>query len=129
MEFFEDGDYTISKWQPEEKFNGYKNILHGGIQATIADEIGSWFVTTRYGRACVTSKLETRYHKPIFSDKGEITIKASLKEVRRNIIFVIIEIFDIDNILCTEAIASYFTFSDEISKKEYFFPGVEKFFE
>lgn len=129
MKFFEDGDFTVCKWQPNKNFNGYKNVLHGGIQATLADEIGSWFVTTRFEKACVTSSLETKYLRPIFSDKGEITIKASLKEIKRNIIIVKIELLDSENIICTEAIASYFTFNDKISREKYFFPGIEKFYE
>jgi uncharacterized protein (TIGR00369 family) len=129
MSFFEDGEYTICKWQPPQHFNGYKNVLHGGIQATLADEIGSWFVTTRFGKACVTLKLEIKYLKPVFSDKGEITLKSRLLEIKRNIIFVAVELFDNENILCSEATISFFTFSDEVSREKYYFPGIDKFYE
>ena len=41
LEFIEDGEYLKSEWQPEDKFQGYINILHGGIQATLLDEIAN----------------------------------------------------------------------------------------
>ena len=39
MEFYEDGDEIVSKWVPEARFQGWLNTLHGGIQATLLDEI------------------------------------------------------------------------------------------
>lgn len=45
MEFFEDGDEIISRWKPRPEFQGWINTLHGGIQATLADEISSWVVS------------------------------------------------------------------------------------
>ena len=33
MNFYEDGDYVMAKWKPEELFQGYLNVLHGGIRA------------------------------------------------------------------------------------------------
>jgi len=129
MEFFEEGEITVCKWKPMEQFNGYKNILHGGIQATLMDEIGSWFVSTRYAKACVTLKLDVRYLKPVYSNKGEITLKASLQKVKRNIIFVLVQIFDTEEELCAEATAAFFTFSDKVSKEKYLYPGADKFYE
>lgn len=129
MTFFEDGEYTICKWNPVDHFCGYKNVLHGGIQATLADEIGSWFVTTHYGKACVTLKLEIKYLNPVISDKGEITLKARLSEEKRNIKFVKVELFDNEGLLCSEALISFFTFNDQLSKEKYYFPGIDKFYE
>ena len=34
MEFYEDGEYVISDWEPKKHLTGYGNILHGGIQST-----------------------------------------------------------------------------------------------
>ena len=42
MEFYEDGDEIVSKWVPEARFQGWLNTLHGGIQATLLDEICAW---------------------------------------------------------------------------------------
>lgn len=44
MEFYEEGDEIISFWQPEAKYQGWFNTLHGGIQATLLDEICGWVI-------------------------------------------------------------------------------------
>ena len=44
MEFYEDGEEIISTWQPTHDAQGWIDTLHGGIQATLADEIASWGV-------------------------------------------------------------------------------------
>jgi len=51
MSFFEDGDEIISSWDPQEYFQGYNHILHGGIQATLMDEPASWIVFVKLGTA------------------------------------------------------------------------------
>ena len=32
MEFYEDGDYIVSKWHPEKNYQGWVNTMHGGIK-------------------------------------------------------------------------------------------------
>lgn len=53
LEFWDTGDEIITQWMPDNKFVGYKNVLHGGIQATIMDEIASWvgLYQMRYSRS------------------------------------------------------------------------------
>lgn len=41
MEFYEDGEYIKSYWKPDMRYQGYKNILHGGVQTLLMDEIAS----------------------------------------------------------------------------------------
>jgi len=56
MQFFDEGDSVISTWEPTGNFQGWHNVLHGGIQATLMDEIASWVVFTKLGTTGVTSK-------------------------------------------------------------------------
>ena len=39
MEFFRDGEEFWSEWSPKEQFDGWKGVVHGGIQVTLMDEI------------------------------------------------------------------------------------------
>ena len=48
MEFYENGDEIVSVWHPRPEYQGWVNTLHGGIQATLADEISSWVVFRKY---------------------------------------------------------------------------------
>ena len=70
MTFFEDGDEIISTWEPKPQFEGYHGVLHGGIQATIMDEIASWVVYVKVKVAGVTSSMNIHYHKPIYMTGG-----------------------------------------------------------
>jgi hypothetical protein len=31
LEFYEDGDYIVSKWHPQHNYQGWVNTMHGGI--------------------------------------------------------------------------------------------------
>ena len=39
MSFAEEGEEIICSWEPDPRFAGYGGIIHGGIQATLHDEI------------------------------------------------------------------------------------------
>ncbi|MCX6282817.1 MAG: PaaI family thioesterase [Bacteroidetes bacterium] len=99
MKFFEDGEEIVSQWEPKKHFQGYHTILHGGIQATLMDEIASWFVYVKLKSAGVTSKAEVRYIKPLYVDRGALTIRASLFRMRRNLADISVKIFDHEGVL------------------------------
>ena len=85
MEFYEDGDEIVSKWVPEARFQGWLNTLHGGIQATLLDEICAWVIARKLQTAGVTSRMETQYLKPIHTTDSHLTLKGRIKEQKRNL--------------------------------------------
>jgi len=129
MHFFEDGDEIVSLWEPGVHFHGYQNVLHGGIQATLMDEIASWVVYVKGMRSGVTSKMDVRYLKQVFVDKGSITLRAKIKAMRRNLADIEVKLYNAENKLCAEAIITYFTFSLEKSKESFFYPEYSDFFD
>jgi uncharacterized protein (TIGR00369 family) len=128
MEFFQDGEYVKSLWEPKSYLAGYGTILHGGIQSTIHDEIASWVVYTIVQTAGVTANLNVRYKNPVFTDKGKIEIRAKLIEQNRKFATIHTELFDNDGKLCSEAEVKYFIFPVEIAKQKFHYPGIEAFF-
>lgn len=128
MEFYEDGDYIIGKWVADENFAGFHDILHGGIQATMIDEIASWFVMVKLDTSGVTSRLNTRYRGPVIISKGNISLRASLAEIRRNIASIDVELMDGDGKVCSEGRADYFLFPRERAVSEFHYPGKEAFY-
>lgn len=125
MEFYEDGDYIISFWKPEPQFQGWINTLHGGIQAVLLDEISGWTVFRKMQTGGVTSKMETRYLKPIDTTQSHITLKAHIKEVVRNLVTVEAEIYNSEDVLCSKALCTYYTFPKDKAEKEMCFKGCE----
>ena len=121
MEFYEDGDEIVSIWKPRQNYQGWIDTLHGGIQAVLLDEICAWAVLRKLQTTGVTSKMETRYRKPVNTNDSHIVLRASIKEVKRNIVIIEARLYNKDEELCTEATCTYFTFSQEKAKSEMHF--------
>ena len=121
MEFYEAGDEVVSIWKPRPEYQGWINTLHGGIQAVLMDEICAWVILRKLQTTGVTSKMETRYRKPVSTTDSHIVLRASIKEVKRNIVIIEAKLYNKDGEVCTEAVCTYFTFSHEKSKDEMHF--------
>ncbi len=117
MEFFEDGDDIVCFWKPQEHFQGWINTLHGGIQATLIDECASWVMFRKLQTTGVTSKLEVRYRKPIMTTDTQLTIRARLKGMQRNLATIGVTIEDSCGTVCAEGTAIYFTFTEEKARE------------
>ncbi len=129
MQFYEDGDFLFSDWEPKGFLQGYHNVLHGGIQATLIDEIGSWLVMIKLKTAGVTSELFVRYLKPVrISKEGNIKLKASLTSFKNNLATVHVELFDAEGVKCAQGDPVYFVYPPEIAQKRLFFPEYNAFF-
>jgi len=108
MSFYKDDDQVISEWEPKERFAGYKNVLHGGIISVMVDEIAAWTVTALLQKTAVTSKLEVKFLKPIFINKGNIKLISKITEQNRRLVTMDVRVFNAENQLCTEGKAIYF---------------------
>ncbi len=123
MEFYEQGDYIVSRWLPRAEYEGWVDTLHGAIQAALADEIASWVVFRKLQTAGVTSRLEMRYHRPILVSQGEIELRARIVSRRRNLVGVGVEILDCEGRTATEAEVVYFVFSEKVARERMHFCG------
>jgi acyl-coenzyme A thioesterase PaaI-like protein len=128
LEFFEDGDEIVSTWDPGFHYQGYHNILHGGIQAALMDEIASWTVYVKVKTAGFTSKAEIRYLKNVGIDQGPLTLRARVKQMRRNLADIEVKLYDRNGIRCAESLLTFFTFPLEKSKESMYYPDPERFY-
>ena len=128
LNFVDEGDIITATWQINPDLQGYNNVLHGGIQATLLDEIASWYVYVKLKTAGVTSKLDVKYKKPVYVTKGPILLKARLQEHRHNLADIRAELFDSDHQLCAEGVIQYFTFPEKIARDKYFYPEAKDFY-
>jgi uncharacterized protein (TIGR00369 family) len=129
MEFYEDGDEIISTWNPENYFQGYIDVLHGGVQSTLMDEIASWVVFVKLKTGGVTSRLTSRFRKPVMVNEGPLTLRAKIVNRRRNIADIEVKLFNSKGILCAESVAEYFVLSGEKAKEAMNFPDPDAFYE
>ena len=127
MQFFEEGEEIVSTWEPVRDYQGYHNVLNGGIQATLMDEIASWVVYVKLKTAGFTSRADVRYRKTVFTDGGAVTLRARCTAMRRNLADIEVRLFDSGNTLCAEGLFTYFTYSAEKAREHMFYPGEDAF--
>lgn len=123
MEFYEEGEEIVSHWKPDDRFQGWLDTLHGGIQSVLLDEIGGWVIIRKMQTAGVTSKMETRFLHAVRTSGGELTLRAHVQEVRRNLVSVEATLADADGKICTVSHMTYFTFPRERAEQEMHFRG------
>lgn len=129
LTFVEDGNEIISNWVPKPFFQGYLNVLHGGIQVTLMDEIASWTVYVKVKTPGVTSRAEIKFRKTIYIDGGPVHLRAKVLRQRKNLADISVKIFDITSQVCAEGLFTFFTFTKKKSKEGLYFPDSEDFFE
>ncbi len=127
MNFYEEGDDVFCEWTPRPEFEGYNNILHGGIQATLMDEIASWTIYVKAGTGGMTRRMETRYKHPVFTDKGPVTLKARIKSTVRRLVTVEVELQDSSGKICSEGEVEYFIFPEKDAREKLLYPGRDSF--
>ena len=129
MEFFEKDEYIFSEWDPKPHLSGFKNVLHGGIQTTILDEIACWVVFIKCQTSGVTTALNAKFKNSAFTDNGKLTIRAKLISQEKKFANIHAEILDSNGKVCSEAEVQYMIFPQELAKRKFQYPGIEAFFE
>ena len=121
MEFWEDGDDIVSYWNPNDNFQGWIKTLHGGVQATLLDEIGAWVISRKLQTSAMTTNLNIRYRRPMpTGDNVTVEVRAHIREMKRTFA-VISATLSVKGRVCTEAEITYFCFSKEKAANEFNF--------
>ncbi|HFD05251.1 MAG TPA: PaaI family thioesterase [Firmicutes bacterium] len=85
--YFENGDVNID-FDVRKEYVGADVNLHGGIIATLLDEVGYWATFIKTWKNCVTGEISVRYKKTaIVGDK----IKASARTLKSNGLLTYVE--------------------------------------
>lgn len=112
LEFYEDNDDIVCQWIAHPNFQGWRGVVHGGIQSLLADETAAWVIFRKLQTTGVTSKMETKYIKPLLTAEP-ITIRAHLQKQMRNIALVEVNLHNAAGEICTTAICTYYCNSPE----------------
>ena len=127
LEFWEDGNDIVTKWKPDKQYEGWIGVLHGGIQATLLDEIGGWVVMLKLKTTGVPSEMKVKSIKPVKVSNGEITIRGRIASEEGRIAKITAELLNKAGEECATAELSYFVFPEKIAKARYNYPGIEAF--
>jgi uncharacterized protein (TIGR00369 family) len=129
LEFFEDDREVVCYWDPSPHFQGFPGILHGGIQATLMDEIASWTVFVKGKTAGVTSDIHVEYRKPVVLGRGKITLRSRVDATIENRMTLHTQLIDGRGNICSEGWVTYHLYPEHIARKKFKYPGIEAFFE
>jgi len=129
LDFWEDGEEVLAKWKPKKSLEGWMNVVHGGIQASLLDELAGWIVLIKMKTAGVTSELNVRYLKPILVSKGEITVIGKVASSNRKFATITARLLDGEGQECAVAEIKYFCFPENIAREKYHYPGYDAFYE
>ncbi|MEX2445576.1 MAG: PaaI family thioesterase [Alkalispirochaeta sp.] len=121
------GDTLHSSWDPRPELEGYPGVIHGGIQATLADEIGGWLIHVKLGTAGMTRDLQISYHKPARAADSPFELTATLIEETRRDAVVEVTIHGAGGTHFSTARCIYAIFSPEVARRKLSFPGAEAF--
>ena len=61
----------------------YPQVVHGGIQSTLLDEIAGWVVYVKCGTVGLTAEMKVKFRHPLYIDQGEITIRAKIGRTKQ----------------------------------------------
>ncbi len=66
LEFFESGpDEVVATWTPSKAYEGFPGVLHGGIVASVLDEVGGRVVMIGdHTLFMMTAKMDVKYRRP-----------------------------------------------------------------
>jgi uncharacterized protein (TIGR00369 family) len=85
LTFAEEGNVYVARFTPGIEHQSYDGTIHGGIIATLLDEVMGRYLYATEGRNVVTAKLETRFRKPTPVGQ-ELTIRGWIVKQRGKVI-------------------------------------------
>jgi acyl-coenzyme A thioesterase PaaI-like protein len=129
MRFFEEGDAIVCLWQPENHFQGYPTVLHGGVQTALLDEAAAWTIYAKLGTSGFTYSIDIRFRSPARIDRGALRVEARLQEgvITESLVHLAARLLDAEGNLCSEADIVYFTYPEKVARRKLWYPGKEAF--
>ncbi len=67
--FERDGDVLCTRFRPSQLHQGWRDVLHGGVQATVFDDLMSNCMFRIHNCNVVTAELRTRFRRPVPLDR------------------------------------------------------------
>jgi acyl-coenzyme A thioesterase PaaI-like protein len=117
LEFYSDPESQklYSFFTPTSQYVSWGNITHGGISATVLDEMSAWVVIMTKKLMCVTSSFELKYYAPLVID-NEYIITGQIASEKGRAVIVSSEIIDDSGKLYVSATTKLVTLSHTRAK-------------
>lgn len=106
MRFETDGKVVQAKFIPRPEHVGFKGVVHGGIIATVLDEIMVWACAVRVKRFAFCAEMNVRFLNPM-SPGTEVTVTGELVADRKGRIFEAKGTAQTNGLILAESTAKY----------------------
>ena len=118
MQFQSDGKKVVSRLTVPEHLCGWDDIIHGGIVATIHDEMMSWTAIQLLRKMILTKSVTVDFIKPLFTGR-EIEARGRIhSEVNSREAIVKSAIYDENGICCSKGRGTFALITPEFARKQ-----------
>lgn len=87
LRFAREGDAVVTRFLPSDRYQGPPGIMHGGLVATLVDEIGAWAIVGLLGKFGFTASVACKLRQPVRIAE-EITGRGVLKKEGSRVVTV-----------------------------------------
>ncbi len=87
LRFQAHGNEVRTTFRPRSEHVGFKGVIHGGLLATVLDEILVWACAIPTGKFAFCAELQVRFLNPVLPHE-ELTVIATMTENKRGKIFI-----------------------------------------
>jgi uncharacterized protein (TIGR00369 family) len=102
----------VCTWVPSQLYTGFGNILHGGIQSGLFDEIMGWTTLHLSRQVAVTVSLNIEFIKPLYVEQ-RIEARCRIQSRNGSKINLEAEIRNSKEEICTKAVGTYVLMDSE----------------
>lgn len=106
LRFRVNGDSVEADWTPLPNHVGFRGVIHGGISATVLDEIMVWAASVPKKRFYFAVELTVRYSKPVVVGRPLLLV-GRIAHDRGRVIETTGELRDADSKVYAKAMAKY----------------------
>jgi len=113
LKFYEDSENSLqTTFTAPETWCGWGEIIHGGLQAVLLDEISAYTAISLLSIYGLTVKAEIEFFHPVYVNE-KLVIKSKIEEVKGKDILISSSIMTEDGMICTKGFFTFRTIQKE----------------
>jgi len=113
LKFYEDSENSLqTTFTAPETWCGWGEIIHGGLQTVLLDEISAWTAISLLSIYGLTVKAEIEFFHPVYCNE-KLVIKSKIDVVKGKDILISSSIMTEDGMICTKGLFTFRTIQKE----------------
>jgi len=109
---------VLARVTPNQLHSGFPGVVHGGLQATLLDEVAFWAVWDKTAKLGFTADIYVRYRRAVAVDQ-ELTIRGVVTRQDGPLVTVAADLFDLAENNCTHATIRYYLAPRSVWEQQY----------